>query len=50
MAHPLQIQHVTGDLVTRLDEAATANQAAGAAQKRPYTPQKVDPPVFLKAL
>ena len=50
LASPPPIQRVTGSPATSPAEAAAANQAEGAAKKKGYTPQKVDPQTFSKAL
>ena len=47
--HP-PVQQVADSPATSPAEAAAANQAQGAAKKKGYTPQKVDPQTFSKAL
>ena len=50
MPNPAQLRKITEEPATSLDEAAAANQATGAAQKKPCTPQKTDPQLLSKAL
>ena len=47
---PPQVQQVADSPAASPAEAAAANQAQGAAKKKGYTPQKVDPQTFSKAL
>ena len=49
LAKPPPVQQVVDGLAASLAEAAAANQAEGAAKKKGYTPQKVDPQIFSKA-
>ena len=50
LASPLPIQRVVDSPAASPAEATAANQAKGAAKKKGYMPQKVDPQVFSKAL
>ena len=50
MASPLQLRQRTEELATSPDDAAAANQAARAVQKKTYSPQNTDPQVFSKGL
>ena len=47
---PPQVQQVSDSPAASPAEAAAANQAQGAAKKKGYTPQKVDPQTFSQAL
>ena len=50
LSNPLAVQRVTDSPATSPAEAAAANQAQGGAKKKGYTPQKIDPQTFSKAL
>ena len=50
LANPPPVQQVVDSPAASPAEAAAANQAEGAAKKKGYTPQKVDPRIFSKAL
>ena len=50
LASPPPVQQVADSPAASPAEAAAANQAQGAAKKKGYTPQKVDPQTFSKAL
>ena len=50
LASPPPVQRITGSPAASPAEAAAANQAEGAAKKKGYTPQKIDPQTFSKAL
>ena len=50
LSNPPAVQRVSASPATSPSEAAAANQAQGAAKKKGYTPQKIDPQVFSKAL
>ena len=50
LASPPPVQRVVHSPAASPVEAAAANQAEGAAKKKGYTPQKVDPQIFSKAL
>ena len=50
LASPPPFQQIVDSPAASPAEAAAANQAEGAAKKKGYTPQKVDPRVFSKAL
>ena len=50
LASPPPLQQVADSPAASPAEAAAANQAQGAAKKKGYTPQKVDPQTFSKAL
>ena len=50
LASPPPVQQIVGSLAASPAEAEAANQAEGAAKKKGFTPQKVDPQVFSKAL
>ena len=50
LSNPPAVQRVSDSPATSPAEAAAANQAQGAAKKKGYTPQKIDPQVFSKAL
>ena len=50
LASPPPVQRVVDSPGASPAEAAAANQAEGAAKKKGYTPQKVDPQIFSKAL
>ena len=50
LASPPPVQRVVGSPAASPAEAAAANQTEGAAKKKGYTPQKVDPQTFSKAL
>ena len=50
LASPPPVRRVADSPAASLAEAAAANQAEGAAKKKGYTPQKVDPQTFSKAL
>ena len=50
LSSPPPVQQVADSPAASPAEAAAANQAQGAAKKKGYTPQKVDPQTFSKAL
>ena len=50
LSSPPPVQQVADSPAASPTEAAAANQARGAAKKKGYTPQKVDPQTFPKAL
>ena len=50
LSNPPAVQQVSASPATSPSEAAAANQAQGAAKKKGYTPQKIDPQVYSKAL
>ena len=50
LSSPPPVQQVADSPATSPAEAAAANQAQGAAKKKGYTPQKIDPQTFSKAL
>ena len=50
LSNPPAVQRVVDSPATSPTEAAAANQAQGAAKKKGYTPQKIDPQTFSKAL
>ena len=50
LTSPPPVQEITDSPAALPADAEAANQAAGAANKKGYTPQKVDPQVFSKAL
>ena len=50
LASPPPVQQMVDGSAASLVEADAANQAEGAAKKKGYTPKKVDPQVFSKAL
>ena len=50
LASPPPVQQIVDSPAASTAEAEAANQAEGAATKKGYTPQKVEPQVFSKAL
>ena len=50
LASPPPVERVVDSPAASPAEAAAANQAEGAPKKKGYTPQKVDPQIFSKAL
>ena len=50
LSSPPPVQQVADSPAASPAEAAAANQAQGAAKKKGYTPQKMDPQTFSKAL